>query len=205
VELMTLCETGTRAMIGAVFGPPATGETDYAGQLLHLLTPDMLVLADRGFDAAAFLGQIAAADAAFLVRLTSKRRLPVMARLDDGSFLSRVGGTAVRVICARYTGVAGDSQVAEMAAAHERGRVRDAGRRVDDGRAGGHQVMDPGLIEVFAVCYRMGDVPIGNDAYRAGLLAGKHGVDGDRVVHRHHAHPVPRQAEVRPVDLDLAI
>jgi Insertion element 4 transposase N-terminal/Transposase DDE domain len=84
VELMTLCETGTRAMIGAVFGPPATGETEYAGQLLHLLTPDMLVLADRGFDAAAFLSQIAAAGAAFLVRLTSKRRLPVMARLDDG-------------------------------------------------------------------------------------------------------------------------
>src|SRR6266705_1960271 len=34
------------------------------------------------------------------------------------------------------------------------------------------------------------------------LLAGKHGVDGDRVVHR-RANPVPRQAEVRPVDLDL--
>lgn len=28
--LMTLVETGTRALIGAVFGPPATGETDYA-------------------------------------------------------------------------------------------------------------------------------------------------------------------------------
>jgi len=27
VELMTLVETGTRALIGAVFGPPATGET----------------------------------------------------------------------------------------------------------------------------------------------------------------------------------
>ena len=51
VELMTLVETGTRALIGAVFGPPATGETDYARQLLHLLTKDMLVLTDRGFDA----------------------------------------------------------------------------------------------------------------------------------------------------------
>jgi len=38
VELMTLVETGTRALIGAVFGPPATGETDYARKLLHLLT-----------------------------------------------------------------------------------------------------------------------------------------------------------------------
>ena len=33
VELMTLVETGTRALIGAVFGPPATGETDYAARL----------------------------------------------------------------------------------------------------------------------------------------------------------------------------
>ena len=42
VQLMTLVETGTRALIGAVFGPIA-GEADYARQLLHLLTPDMLV------------------------------------------------------------------------------------------------------------------------------------------------------------------
>ena len=50
VQLMTLVETGTRALIGAVFGPLA-GEAGYARQLLHLLRPDMLVLADRGFDA----------------------------------------------------------------------------------------------------------------------------------------------------------
>src|SRR5262249_21940135 len=69
VELMTLVETGTRALLGAVFGPPATGEPDYARQLLPKLRPDMLVLADRGFDAAAFLGQVAATGAQFLVRL----------------------------------------------------------------------------------------------------------------------------------------
>ena len=56
VELMTLVETGTRALIGAVFGPPATGETEYAGRLVHLLAPDMLVLTDRGFDAAGVPG-----------------------------------------------------------------------------------------------------------------------------------------------------
>jgi hypothetical protein len=65
VEVMTLVETGTRALLGAVSGPPATGETDYARELLHLLGPDMLVLADRGFDAAAFLAEIAATGAAF--------------------------------------------------------------------------------------------------------------------------------------------
>jgi Insertion element 4 transposase N-terminal/Transposase DDE domain len=103
VELMTLVETGTRALIGAVFGPPATGETDYAARLVHLLTPDMLVLTDRGFDAAAFLATIAAAPAQFLARLRSTRRLPVLARLDDGTFLSRIGALTVRVIEAEVT------------------------------------------------------------------------------------------------------
>jgi hypothetical protein len=42
-----------------VFGPIA-GEADYARQLLRLLTPDMLVLADRGFDAGPFLAEVAA-------------------------------------------------------------------------------------------------------------------------------------------------
>lgn len=44
MELMTLVETGTRALIGAVFGPTAEGETGYASRLLHLLRPDMLIL-----------------------------------------------------------------------------------------------------------------------------------------------------------------
>ena len=98
IELMTLVETGTRALIGAVFGPRAPGETACARQLLHLLGPDMLVLTDRGFDGAAFLEAVAATKAQFLARLTSTRRLPVMARLDDGTFISRIGALTVRII-----------------------------------------------------------------------------------------------------------
>jgi hypothetical protein len=127
VELMTLVETGTRALIGAVFGPPATGETDYARQLCHLLRPDMLVLTDRGFDAAAFLEAIAAAPAQFLARLRSTRRLPVMARLDDGTFLSRIGALTVRVIeaeitvtCADGTTYAGSYRLATTLTDHRR-------------------------------------------------------------------------------------
>ncbi len=103
VELMTLAETGTRALIGAVFGPPATGETDYARRLLHLLTAGMLVLADRGFDAGAFLAEVAATRAQFLVRLTATRRLAVLTRLDDGSFVSRIGELTVRIIEAQVS------------------------------------------------------------------------------------------------------
>ncbi|MFG2526103.1 transposase domain-containing protein [Streptomyces sp. NPDC048527] len=39
LELMTLVETGTRALIGAVFGTPSDGETSYARRLLHHLSP----------------------------------------------------------------------------------------------------------------------------------------------------------------------
>jgi hypothetical protein len=103
VELMTLVETGTRALLGAVFGPPAIGETDYARTLLGLLRKDMLVLADRGFDAGDFLAELAQTGAKFLIRLRSNRSLPVLAQLDDGSFLSRIGEMIVRIITADVT------------------------------------------------------------------------------------------------------
>lgn len=100
VELMALVETGTRALLGAVFGPPATGELDYARRLLSLLGRGMLVLADRGFDAGEFFTDIAATGAKFLIRLRSTRRPPVLTRLRDGSFLTRINGMSVRIITA---------------------------------------------------------------------------------------------------------
>jgi hypothetical protein len=103
VELMALVETGTRAVMGAVFGPPATGETDYARRLLHLLDETVLVLWDRGFDSNTFMAEVAATGAQFLGRLRSNRRLPVLARLPDGSFLTRVGGLKLRVVEATVT------------------------------------------------------------------------------------------------------
>jgi hypothetical protein len=103
VSLMALAETGTRALIGAAFGPHDADEKAYACKLLHLLTPDMLVLADRGFDGNAFLAAVAATRAQFLVRIRADRRLPVLARLGDGSFLTRIGELTVRVIDADVT------------------------------------------------------------------------------------------------------
>lgn len=60
---MTLCETGTRALIGAVSGTTGTGELDWARKLLPLLDAAMLVLMDRGFDAGEFLAEVAATKA----------------------------------------------------------------------------------------------------------------------------------------------
>jgi Insertion element 4 transposase N-terminal/Transposase DDE domain len=101
--LMTLAETGTRALIGAVFGPVSTGEIGYARRLLDRLDPSMLLLDDRGFDADGFLTQIAATGAQFLVRATANRRPPVLARLPDGSYLTLIAGLRLRVIEAVIT------------------------------------------------------------------------------------------------------
>ena len=103
IQLMTLCETGTRALIGAVFGSTAEGEITWARKLLHLLDETMLVLMDRGFDGGEFLAEVAATKAQFLVRLSSARRPPVLGHLPDGSMLSLIGGVKVRIITAEVT------------------------------------------------------------------------------------------------------
>jgi hypothetical protein len=103
IQLMTLVETGTRALLGAAFGTTADGELAWARKLLHLLDATMLVLMDRGFDAGTFLAEVAATRAQFLVRLTANRRPPVLRHLPDGSFASLIGGVKVRIITAEVT------------------------------------------------------------------------------------------------------
>ncbi|QNE76840.1 hypothetical protein F0344_21450 [Streptomyces finlayi] len=61
---------------------------------MRSLHAGMIVLLDRGFSGNAFL----AAEAAFLARVTAARRPPVLARYDDGSYLSRFGDIEVRII-----------------------------------------------------------------------------------------------------------
>ena len=103
LQIMTLVETGTRALLGAAFGTTATGELDWARQLLHLLDESMLVLMDRGFDAGDFLAEVAGTGAQFLVRLNASRKPPVLRYLPDGSFTSVIGGVKVRIIAAEVT------------------------------------------------------------------------------------------------------
>ncbi|MET7855575.1 IS4 family transposase, partial [Streptomyces avermitilis] len=103
VRLMVLCETGTRGLLGAVFGPTRNGEMFYAGRLMPLLSPRMLVLADRAFDANDFLDAVSKTGAMFLIRLNPRRRPAVLAVLSDGSYLTRFGALRVRVIDADIT------------------------------------------------------------------------------------------------------
>lgn len=104
VRLMTLVETGTRAVLGARLGSAADrDEATLARRLLPLLRPSMLVLLDRAFDAAGFLKDLDGTGAQFLVRSKATRRPPVLTHLPDGSFLSDLDGLAVRVIDAELT------------------------------------------------------------------------------------------------------
>ncbi|CAM5388148.1 transposase [Streptomyces hirsutus] len=98
IELMTLVETGTRAVIGAVFGPTREGETSYATRLLHHLSPEMLVLWDRGFDGNDFLAAVHATGARVVGRISQRRWPPVLQPLADSSYLSVIGGVVVRII-----------------------------------------------------------------------------------------------------------
>jgi hypothetical protein len=63
----------------------------------------MIVLADRNFAAAHWLGAVAETGADLLVRVKIGRNLPVCRRLPDGSYVSRIGGLEVRVITAMIT------------------------------------------------------------------------------------------------------
>ena len=102
-RLLALLACGTRTLIDAVFGPTARGETTYAPGLLRSLRAGMIVLADRNFAAAALITAIAATEAEVLVRVKNGRNLPALARYRDGSYLSQLGTTRIRVIEAQIT------------------------------------------------------------------------------------------------------
>jgi transposase IS4-like protein/DDE family transposase len=98
LRLVALVACGTRTIIDAVFGPTSTGEAGYTRRLARSLSAGMIVLLDRGFDNAALIGQLAGTQAHLLVRLKGNRKLPILARYRDGSYLSQIGATRVRVI-----------------------------------------------------------------------------------------------------------
>ena len=103
LRLLALVACGTRSLIDATFGPTSSGETTAARQLLPSLGPGMIVLLDRNFDNGQLLNAIAATKADLLVRLKANRKLPVLAPYPDGSWLSQLGATQVRVIAAEIT------------------------------------------------------------------------------------------------------
>ena len=98
ISLVALVACGTRAIIDVVFGPGSTGESTYAARLTPSLHTGMIVLLDRGLSSNTLLEQVTGTGAAFLARLTSHRKPPILRHLPDGSFLSKIGRLDVRII-----------------------------------------------------------------------------------------------------------
>jgi Transposase DDE domain len=104
LRLMCLAETGTRGLLGATIGAADDrDEATLARRLLPLLRPGMLLLLDRGFDAATFLTAVHRTGAMLLARVRSQRIPPVLQHLPDGSYLSDLDGLAVRIVEADLT------------------------------------------------------------------------------------------------------
>ena len=103
LRLLAVVSCGTRTVIDAVFAPISIGETSQAPQLLGCLRPGMLLLADRNFAAADVITAITQTGAQLLIRCKANRKLPVLRRYPDGSYLSRWGETEIRVVEAEIT------------------------------------------------------------------------------------------------------
>ena len=103
LRLSVLLTCGTRSIIDAVFGPSTTGELDQARTLARSLTAGMLLLADRNYAAADLIKTLAATKADLLIRCKNGRRLSVISRYRDGSWLSSIGTVRVRVIDAQIS------------------------------------------------------------------------------------------------------
>lgn len=112
-----LAECTTHAILGASLGPYRTAEWDICEPLLARLTPEMLCLADRGFDGYAHWSAAIDTGAQLLWRCRANRQLPVVKALPDGSYLSviypdakarasRTGEITLRVIDYELPGVA---------------------------------------------------------------------------------------------------
>ncbi|MCX4757204.1 IS4 family transposase [Kitasatospora purpeofusca] len=93
VRLTALVECGTRALIAVVFGPRDQQERVQAHALLSALERGMLLLADRGYDGFELIRDAAATGADLLWRMHTRRNLPVLHALADGSHLSVITDT----------------------------------------------------------------------------------------------------------------
>jgi hypothetical protein len=93
MRVVALIACGTRALLGAAFGPLADGEQKLAATLTGCLRPGTLLLADRGFWSLALWQACAATGAHLLWRVKSGIRLPARQQLPDGSWLSVANGT----------------------------------------------------------------------------------------------------------------
>ncbi len=89
-QCAVLVECVTHATIGANLGPYRAPEWEICKPLLSRLKPNMLCLADRGFNGYTHWKAACDTGAQLLWRCVNDRQLPVVKTLDDGSYLSAI-------------------------------------------------------------------------------------------------------------------
>lgn len=116
IRFLSLIETGTHVLFGSRMGPYLTSELALAEEVLPLLQPGMLCLADRGFYCFRTWGIARGTGADLVWRIKKSMVLPREKDLEDGSYLSRVyesqndkkqkrAGVVVRVVDYSLAGV----------------------------------------------------------------------------------------------------
>ena len=109
LRAVAVVESGTRALLGAAHGPYRVGEQALAADLVGVLGPGTLCLADRNFPSWALWRKASATGAALLWRMSASFTLPVLAVLPDGTYLSEIhpprkrDGAPIRVRVIEYT------------------------------------------------------------------------------------------------------
>ena len=112
IRKLSLVELGTHVELAFVVRSIAHGEQALVGGLLRHLTPEMLLLWDRGFFSFDLWQKVTGRGAKILARVTSRLILKPIRNLADGSYLAKIyrscydrqidrNGIVVRVI--RYT------------------------------------------------------------------------------------------------------
>jgi hypothetical protein len=90
LRVVGLVETGTRVFFGATLGGYHVGEITLAREVVEHLRPGMLCLADRYFPGFKLWKQAVATGTDLVWRIREVVKLPVLQRLSDGSYLSRM-------------------------------------------------------------------------------------------------------------------
>lgn len=90
LRALVLAEVGTRALLGATYGPSSAGEQSLAHDLLPALGAGMLVLADRNFASWTLWRAAAGTGADLCWRMSASFTLPVLEVLPDGTYRSEL-------------------------------------------------------------------------------------------------------------------
>ena len=95
-RVVTLVESGTRAVRDAAIGPFATGERDLVKDLVAATGPDMLVVMDRGFPGRELIRAFNEQGTAILMRASSQIARADLQPLPDGTYLAALWKDSVR-------------------------------------------------------------------------------------------------------------